>query len=52
MVQQHVRGCSDKLTAVDEYRKTIEKDAALQRRFQPVMVNEPSVEVGPNILNA
>lgn len=31
--------------AVDEYRKTIEKDAALQRRFQPIMVNEPSVEV-------
>src|SRR5450756_1168305 len=31
-------------TTVDEYRKIIEKDAALQRRFQPVMVGEPSVE--------
>ncbi|MEN6388215.1 MAG: ATP-dependent chaperone ClpB [Candidatus Cryosericum sp.] len=31
-------------TTVDEYRKIIEKDAALQRRFQPVMVAEPSVE--------
>lgn len=31
-------------TTVDEYRKYIEKDAALERRFQPVMVNEPSVE--------
>jgi ATP-dependent Clp protease ATP-binding subunit ClpB len=31
-------------TTVDEYRKYIEKDAALERRFQPVMVDEPSVE--------
>ncbi|MFW6288800.1 MAG: ATP-dependent chaperone ClpB [Spirochaetota bacterium] len=31
-------------TTLDEYRKHIEKDAALERRFQPVMTNEPSVE--------
>ncbi len=31
-------------TTVDEYRKHIEKDAALERRFQPVLVQEPSVE--------
>jgi hypothetical protein len=31
-------------TTLDEYRKYIEKDAALERRFQPVMVNEPSAE--------
>ncbi len=31
-------------TTLDEYRKYIEKDAALERRFQPVMVKEPSVE--------
>ncbi|MFZ5895834.1 MAG: ATP-dependent chaperone ClpB [Myxococcota bacterium] len=31
-------------TTLDEYRKHIEKDAALERRFQPVMVSEPSVE--------
>ena len=31
-------------TTLDEYRQYIEKDAALERRFQPVMVNEPSVE--------
>ncbi|MCE5235236.1 MAG: ATP-dependent chaperone ClpB [Clostridiaceae bacterium] len=31
-------------TTLDEYRKYIEKDAALSRRFQPVMVEEPSVE--------
>ncbi len=31
-------------TTLDEYRKYIEKDAALERRFQPVPVNEPSVE--------
>jgi ATP-dependent Clp protease ATP-binding subunit ClpC len=31
-------------TTLDEYRKHIEKDAALERRFQPVIVNEPSVE--------
>ncbi len=28
-------------TTLDEYRKYIEKDAALERRFQPVLVNEP-----------
>ncbi len=31
-------------TTIDEYRKHIEKDAALERRFQPIMVGEPSVE--------
>src|SRR5690606_2620455 len=31
-------------TTLDEYRKYIEKDAALERRFQPVMVSEPTVE--------
>jgi ATP-dependent Clp protease ATP-binding subunit ClpB len=31
-------------TTLDEYRKHIEKDAALERRFQPVFVGEPSVE--------
>ena len=31
-------------TTIDEYRKNIEKDAALERRFQPVMVSEPSVD--------
>src|SRR6202171_3460908 len=31
-------------TTIDEYRKYIEKDAALERRFQPLMVEEPSVE--------
>ncbi len=31
-------------TTLEEYRKYIEKDAALERRFQPVMVNEPTVE--------
>ncbi len=31
-------------TTIDEYRKHIEKDAALERRFQPIMVEEPSVE--------
>ncbi len=29
-------------TTLDEYRKNIEKDAALERRFQPVQVDEPS----------
>ncbi|AKU91946.1 ATP-dependent chaperone ClpB [Vulgatibacter incomptus] len=37
-------------TTVDEYRKHIEKDAALERRFQPVMVDEPSVEDTISIL--
>jgi ATP-dependent Clp protease ATP-binding subunit ClpC len=31
-------------TTLDEYRKHIEKDAALERRFQPILVNEPTVE--------
>src|SRR5256885_16978598 len=31
-------------TTLDEYRKHIEKDPALERRFQPVLVSEPSVE--------
>src|SRR5207244_6449338 len=31
-------------TTIDEYRKYIEKDAALERRFQPVLVSEPGVE--------
>ena len=31
-------------TTIDEYRKHVEKDAALERRFQPVLVSEPSVE--------
>ena len=31
-------------TTLDEYRKYIEKDAALERRFQPVLVTEPTVE--------
>lgn len=31
-------------TTIDEYRKHIEKDAALQRRFQPVLIREPSIE--------
>ena len=37
-------------TTIDEYRKRIEKDAALERRFQPVMVDEPSVEDAISIL--
>ena len=31
-------------TTLDEYRKNIEKDAALERRFQPIQVDEPTVE--------
>jgi ATP-dependent Clp protease ATP-binding subunit ClpB len=37
-------------TTLDEYRKHIEKDAALERRFQPVMVDEPTVEDTISIL--
>jgi ATP-dependent Clp protease ATP-binding subunit ClpB len=37
-------------TTLDEYRKQIEKDAALERRFQPIMVDEPSVEDAVSIL--
>ncbi len=38
-------------TTLDEYRKHIEKDAALERRFQPVMVNEPTQEDAIKILH-
>ncbi len=37
-------------TTLDEYRKHVEKDAALERRFQPVLVDEPSVEDAVSIL--
>ena len=37
-------------TTIDEYRKHLEKDAALERRFQPVLVDEPSVEDTISIL--
>ena len=37
-------------TTLDEYRKHIEKDAALERRFQPVLVDQPSVEDAISIL--
>jgi ATP-dependent Clp protease ATP-binding subunit ClpC len=37
-------------TTLDEYRKHIEKDAALERRFQPIMVSEPTVEETVEIL--
>ncbi|POX42309.1 Clp protease [Streptomyces sp. Ru73] len=37
-------------TTIDEYRKNVEKDAALERRFQPVMVPEPSVDETVEIL--
>ena len=37
-------------TTLTEYRKYIEKDAALERRFQPVMINEPSIEDSIKIL--
>ena len=37
-------------TTIEEYRKYVEKDAALERRFQPVTVEEPSVEEAINIL--
>ncbi len=38
-------------TTLDEYRKHIERDAALERRFQPVMVGEPSIEETIEILH-
>src|SRR3954469_4248286 len=38
-------------TTIDEYRKNIEKDAALERRFQPVLIDEPTVDVAIEILN-
>lgn len=37
-------------TTLDEYRKYVEKDAALERRFQPILVNEPSIKVSIEIL--
>lgn len=37
-------------TTIDEYRKHVEKDAALERRFQPIMVNEPTTEDTVEIL--
>ena len=37
-------------TTIDEYRKNIEKDAALERRFQPIMIKEPTVEETISIL--
>jgi ATP-dependent Clp protease ATP-binding subunit ClpB len=37
-------------TTVDEYRRYIEKDPALERRFQPILINEPSVEDTVSIL--
>jgi ATP-dependent Clp protease ATP-binding subunit ClpB len=37
-------------TTYDEYQKHIEKDAALKRRFQEVIVNEPSNEVAEQII--
>jgi len=39
-------------TTLDEYRKHVEKDAALERRFQPVIVDEPSVEEAISMLHA
>jgi ATP-dependent Clp protease ATP-binding subunit ClpC len=39
-------------TTLDEYRKHIEKDAALERRFQPIMVDEPSIEEAIQMLHA
>ncbi|MGN1085895.1 MAG: ATP-dependent Clp protease ATP-binding subunit, partial [Porcipelethomonas sp.] len=38
-------------TTIEEYRKYIEKDSALERRFQPVIIEEPSEEATVNILN-
>src|SRR6185312_5916606 len=37
-------------TTLDEYRKHIEKDAALERRFQPIIIEQPSVEDTISIL--
>ena len=38
-------------TTLDEYRKYIEKDAALERRFQPIQVDEPTVDETIQILH-
>ncbi len=37
-------------TTLDEYRQYIEKDAALERRFQPIQVDEPSIPLAIEIL--
>ena len=37
-------------TTLEEYRKHIESDAALERRFQPIVVNEPTIEETIEIL--
>src|SRR3712207_9199929 len=37
-------------TTLDEYRKHVEKDAALERRFQPVLISEPTVDEAVAIL--
>lgn len=37
-------------TTLDEYKKYVEKDAALERRFQPITVGEPTVEESIQIL--
>jgi len=42
--------CRFNVVAADEYRKTITKDAALERRFQPVTIEEPTVESTISIL--
>lgn len=39
-------------TTISEYRKYIERDGALERRFQPILVNEPTVDEAIDILNA
>ena len=39
-------------TTISEYRKYIERDGALERRFQPILVNEPTVDEAIEILNA
>ncbi|KAL7479826.1 hypothetical protein ACHAW6_005539 [Cyclotella cf. meneghiniana] len=39
-------------TTVSEYRQYIERDGALERRFQPILVNEPTIDEAINILNA
>ena len=39
-----------RMLSADEYRKTIGKDAALERRFQPVQIEEPTVEATISIL--
>ena len=41
----------NRATTLDEYRKNIEKDAALERRFQPITVGEPTVQETVEILN-